>query len=270
MAEPIATIDATGGGAEPKVEAPATPTGETTPATPAETKPAETAETTAAAPEDRDVITETKGIAATRDELLREVTDLRAEKRLLTGEPTAPVVTPPAEGEKPTEKATPSPESELVTQMRTENMGLALKEVYQDPDFHLIDPAKDPGNQNWTQVKTVFDALFPKGFTTKEGYREGLTRAYAAAFPVQFAESAAAKARESGQIEGAGLKAADIGGKSSGIKNDTSATLTPEDRKMLAIHNRNKPAAEQMSETDFVNFRDGVKDPEFDWRGTKK
>lgn len=263
MAEQIATIDATGSGATP--QEPTTPaTGEeTTPATPAETTPAEPTKPAEATTPEKDVIGETKGIAATRDELLADVTRLRAEKRLLTGEEP---VKPSTEGVKTPETTTPSPESELVTQMRTEQMGLALKEIYKDPDFHLIDPAKDPENKNWSQVKQTFEALFPKGFTTKEGYHEGLTRAYAAAFPTQYAEAAANKAREAGQLEGAGLRSADIGGKSSGLKNETSATLSAEDRKMLAVHNKNKPAEKQMTEAQFVEFRDGVKDPEFAWK----
>lgn len=266
MAEPIATIDATGGGAAPK-EPVTPPTGEPKdPAAPAEVTPAEPKAPAdpAAAPE-KDVIAETKGIAATRDELLADVTRLRAEKRLLAGEEDP--AKPSTEPEKTPEKTAPTAESELVKQMRTENMGLALKDIYGNPDFHLIDPAKDQNNANWTLVKNAFDALYPKGFTTKEGYLEGITRAYAAAFPTQFAEAAAAKALEKGQLEGAGIRTADIGGKSSALKTDNTATLTAEDRKMLTIHNRNKPADKQMTEAQYVEFRDGVKDPDFNWKG---
>lgn len=273
MPEPIATIDATGSGAAP--QEPATPgTGATPPANPEEPKsetpstPEHNEPATPPSENEPNLISETKGLAATRDQLMADVTRLREEKRVLGG--ATPPATPPTEGQPPATPEPKSPEAQMIEQMRTENMGLALKEIYQSTDFDLIHPAKDTGNENWTQVKTIFDSLYPNGFTTKEGYLDGLTRAYAAAFPAQYAEAAATRARADGQIEGAGLKSADIGGKSSSINNAPSATLSTEDKRMLAAYNRNKPAEQQMSEGDFLSFRDNVTNPDFDWKGKKK
>lgn len=178
---------------------------------------------------------ELEGISNEKESLLKQVQDLRLEKRTLAGEPATTTKTV-AEGdeyladlEQKLVQEHVAPLQEKLTAIEKAYEKSAINEFSSSEDYPLIHKAKDTNNQNWNKMMTFY--VSRHGKATPEAIKADLDTAYWAAFGKEHLKLVEEKAKYQGMAEATASKAADIG-TGSGAPKKPSVQLTPKQREV--------------------------------------
>lgn len=192
---------------------------------------------------------EIAGLESQRGALLKDVEALRLEKRTLLGQnpaPTKPAKPAPAKpaaktddgedgdeedgedqgGQAPAPQPNAADDEKIVAAVKPLQDRLsafekqaetdAIREFSKSPEFALISPERDAGNQNWERMKAYFVQRHSASARTKEAIVADLRDAYYAAFGEQLQRDAEQRGYARGAAEAQTAAAADIGGTGGG------------------------------------------------------